>query len=42
VRHLAIAGLQLDLDKGNNLDRIAGEVRAAKARLPWLDMDVLS
>ena len=42
MRHLAIAGLQLDLDKGNNLDRIAGEVRAAKARLPWLDMVVLS
>jgi len=37
-----MAGLQLDLDKGNNLDRIAAEVRAAKARLPWLDMLVLS
>jgi predicted amidohydrolase len=42
VRRFAVAGLQLDLDKGNNLDRIAGEVRAAKARLPWLDMVVLS
>jgi predicted amidohydrolase len=42
VRHFAIAGLQLDLDKGNNLDRVAAEVRAAKARLPWLDMVVLS
>jgi predicted amidohydrolase len=42
VRTLGIAGLQLDLDKGNNLDRIAAEVRTAKSRLPWLDMIVLS
>ena len=42
VRHFAVAGLQLDLDKGNNLKRIAAEVRAARARLPWLDMIVLS
>jgi predicted amidohydrolase len=42
VRHFAVAGLQLDLDKGNNLDRIAAEIRTAKARLPWLDMIVLS
>ena len=42
LRTLGIAGLQLDLDNANNLDRIAAEVRAAKARLPWLDMVVLS
>jgi|SRR5665213_121950 len=42
LRRLGIAGLQLDLDKSANLDRIAAEVRAAKARLPWLDMVVLS
>jgi deaminated glutathione amidase len=42
LRKIGIAGLQLDLDKGPNLDRIAGEVRAAKSRLPWLDMVVLS
>ncbi len=42
MRKIGIAGLQLDLDKGSNLDRIAGEVRAAKSRLPWLDMVVLS
>lgn len=42
MRTFGIAGLQLDLDKGNNLERIAGEVRAAKSRLPWLDMIVLS
>jgi predicted amidohydrolase len=42
VRSLGIAGLQLDLDKGNNLDRLAAEVRMAKARLPWLDLIVLS
>ena len=39
---IGIAGLQLDLDKGNNLERIGAEVRAAKARLPWVDMIVLS
>jgi predicted amidohydrolase len=42
VRKVGIAGLQLDLDKGPNLDRIASEVKTAKARLPWLDMIVLS
>ena len=42
LRRIGIAGLQLDLDQGPNVDRIAAEVRAAKARLPWLDMVVLS
>lgn len=42
MRTIGIAGLQLDLDRGNNLDRLAAEVRMAKARLPWLDLMVLS
>lgn len=42
VRSASIAGLQLDLDRGNNLDRLAAEVRLAKTRLPWLDLIVLS
>jgi deaminated glutathione amidase len=39
---LGIAGLQLDLEKGNNLARLADEVAAAKKRLPWVDVIVLS
>jgi deaminated glutathione amidase len=39
---LGIAGLQLDLEKGNNLARIGDEVAAAKKRLPWVDVIVLS
>ena len=42
LRTVGIAGLQLDLDRGNNLDRLAAEVRMAKTRLPWLDLIVLS
>jgi deaminated glutathione amidase len=39
---LGIAGLQLDLEKANNLARIGDEVAAAKKRLPWVDVIVLS
>jgi predicted amidohydrolase len=39
---LGIAGLQLDLERGNNLARIADEVAAAKRRLPWVEVMVLS
>lgn len=42
MRTLGIAGLQLDLDKGNNLARLGEEVAAAKRRLPWVDVIVLS
>jgi deaminated glutathione amidase len=42
LRTVGVAGLQLDLDRGNNLDRLAAEVRMAKVRLPWLDLIVLS
>jgi predicted amidohydrolase len=41
MTHLAIAGLQLDLRPGDNLDQIADEVAAAKRRLPWIDLVLL-
>ncbi len=41
MRKFALAGLQLDLSAGNNLDRIGAEVAATKRRFPWLDMMVL-
>jgi predicted amidohydrolase len=41
MRKFALAGLQLDVDAGDNLARIAREVAAAKKRFPWLDMIVL-
>lgn len=41
MSHLAVAGLQLDLQAGDNLDRISDEVAAAKRRLSWVDMIVL-
>ena len=42
MRRLGIAGLQLDLDNTDNRDRLAAEVLAAKKRLPWVDLIVLS
>ena len=42
MRSIGIAGLQLDLAKGDNCDRIAAEIAAVKARLPWVDMVVVS
>jgi deaminated glutathione amidase len=36
-----IAGLQLSLDEGDNLDYIESEIAAACARLPWVQMVVL-
>lgn len=41
MRSIGIAALQLQLAKGDNCDRIAAEVAAVKARLPWVDMVVL-
>ncbi len=41
VRTFSIAGLQLDVGRGDNLGRIGEEVRAAKLRLPWIDMAVV-
>lgn len=36
-----IAALQLDLDKGDNLSRIAAEISALKKRMPWIRMVVV-
>lgn len=38
VTTFAIAGLQLALDQGDNLDAIEDEVRALKRRFGWIDM----
>jgi predicted amidohydrolase len=38
MAHLAVAGLQLDLSPGDNLDRIAAETAAVKRRMPWIDL----
>ena len=42
MRRLSIAGLQLDLAKSGNLSLIREEIRCVKARLPWIDLIVLS
>ncbi|MBI1329721.1 MAG: carbon-nitrogen hydrolase family protein [Alphaproteobacteria bacterium] len=41
MRTFSIAGLQLDVGKGDNVARICAEIRAAKKRLPWVDMIVV-
>lgn len=38
MRNFGIAGLQLELSRGDNFAVIAAEVRKAKARLPWLSL----
>jgi predicted amidohydrolase len=42
MSHFAIAGLQLNLPPGDNLDLIAKEIIKTKQRFPWLNMIVLS
>jgi len=42
MRSLGIAGLQLALEEGGNLAAVATELRRMKARLPWVQMAVLS
>lgn len=42
MSHFSIAGLQLNLSYGNNLDVIAEHIRKTKQRFPWLNMIVLS
>lgn len=42
MRTIGIGGLQLDLDRGDSLGRVVAEIRAAKSRLRWLDMLILS
>lgn len=41
MRLFSLAGLQLALKKGDNLDLIEKEIRVAKKRFPWLDMIML-
>jgi predicted amidohydrolase len=41
MRPFGIAGLQLQLAKGDNTARITAEVAAVKARMPWVEMVVL-
>ncbi|MFT6328337.1 MAG: putative amidohydrolase [Bermanella sp.] len=42
MSHFSIAGLQLDLHAGDNLDALANEIIKTKLRFPWVDMIVLS
>lgn len=42
MTHFAIAGLQLDLASGNNLDLVMKKTRSALARFPWVQMVVVS
>jgi len=41
VSIFSVAGLQLELAGGDNVAELLGEIRAAKARYPWLDMVML-
>ncbi len=41
MSHFAIAGLQLELNAGDNLQRIRTEIESAKMRFPWIDMFLL-
>lgn len=38
---IAIAGLQLEADNGNNVDSMEAEIDAVKQRFPWVDMVLL-
>ncbi|GAC28663.1 carbon-nitrogen hydrolase family protein [Brumicola pallidula] len=42
MSHFSIAGLQLALHAGDNLDVLANEIIKTKLRFPWVDMIVLS
>lgn len=41
MTNFAVAGLQLELDHGDNIDMISEEVRALKRRFPWIEMVVV-
>lgn len=41
MSHLTVAGLQLDLKAGDNLDRIDDEVRTLRRRFGWVSLVVL-
>lgn len=38
MRRFGVAALQLDLEPGDNLERIATEIASSRRRFPWLDM----
>jgi deaminated glutathione amidase len=42
MRRFGVAALQLDLEPGDNLERIATEIASARRRFPWLDMVMLA
>lgn len=41
MTRIAIAGLQLDLPKGDNLDRIEAEIDGVHRRFPWVELVVI-
>ncbi|MFI4976691.1 MAG: carbon-nitrogen hydrolase family protein [Caulobacterales bacterium] len=41
MTHLAVAALQLELNPGDNLDRIEDEVAVVKRRFPWIQLVLL-
>src|SRR5690606_1585589 len=41
VSQIAIAGLQLDLPKADNLDRIDAEIDQLHQRFPWVELVLL-
>ncbi|MDC2889221.1 hypothetical protein [Psychrosphaera algicola] len=42
MSHFSIAGLQLKLESGDNLDVISKHIVKTKKRFPWVDMIVLT
>ena len=42
MSNICIAGLQLEADRGDNLDSMESEIESALGRFPWVDMVVLS
>jgi predicted amidohydrolase len=42
MSHFGVAGLQLSLRNGDNLDDILAQIRLTSARFPWVQMTVLS
>jgi predicted amidohydrolase len=42
MNHFSIAGLQLALENGNNIEVISAQITSTKKRFPWVDMIVLS
>src|ERR1051325_5189386 len=42
MRHISIAGLQVEIARGNNADLLRSEILAAKRIFPWVDMILLA